>query len=188
MRAGEVVREAGYSRQDVTVTTMANASENSTRGEKPLSVFGVAADAQNPRLFTPPESSELKKTRLALATCHGILTNPLVGQETKASGSKRFSGNFGCPEYARRLQRLLQYALARCSDVCRRIALVQSVYHKWTNPLVFRPSMLRQPRYKALLGMRLRGGRNPDDPTRLECGLAILVDRELQARVGDPPV
>ena len=97
-------------------------------------------------------------------------------------------GNFGVPEYSRRLQRLRQYALARCSDVCRRIALVQSVYHKWCNPLVFRPSMLRQPRYAALLGMRLRGGRNPDDPTRLECGLAILVDRELQARVGDPPV
>ena len=48
--------------------------------------------------------------------------------------------------------------------------------------------MLRQPRYAALLGMRLRGGRNPDDPTRLECGLAVLVDRELQARVGDPPM
>ena len=168
MRAGEVVREAGYSRQDVTVTTMPNASENSMRGEKPLSVFGVAADAQNPRLFTPPESSELKKTRLALATCHGILTNPLVGQETKASGSKRFAG--WVPEYARR------YCV--CSNARWHDAATCAGESPWCSPcitsgatLVFRPSMLRQPRYKALLGMRLQGGRNGrPDAARVRAG------------------
>ena len=47
-------------------------------------------------------------------------------QESKASGSKRFAVNFGCPEYARRLTGLRRYALADSSAIARRIALITS--------------------------------------------------------------
>ena len=122
LRNGEVVRENGYSRQDVTVTTLANQTENSARNDKPLAVFGPTTDEANARLYVPPESSRPKKTRLALATCHGVLTYCLVQQETKATGSKKFAGNFGIPEYARRLAGLRRYALAEPSLIARRVA------------------------------------------------------------------
>ena len=188
LRNGEVVRESGYSRQDITITTLVNQTENSARNDKPLSIFGHRDDANNTRLYTPPESNRAKRTRLAVATCHGVLTYVLLQQESKASGSKRFAGNFGCPEYARRLSGLRRYALADSSSISRRIALLTSHYNKWMNPLVLRPGLMRVQRYADLLEMRLRGGRNTDDPQRLECGLALLVDSVLSARLGDAPV
>ena len=188
LRNGEVVRESGYSRQDVAITTLANQTENSSRNDRPLSCFGVQADRNNQRLYTPVESSRPKRTRLALASVHGVLTYPLVQQESKASGSKRFAGNFGCPEYARRLSGLRRYALADSSAIARRIALLTSHYHRFHNPLVLRPGLLRVQRYADLLEMRLRGGRNADDPRRLDCGLALLVDSVLSRELADAPV
>ena len=187
LRNGEVVRENGYARQDVTITTLTNQTENSARNDKPLAVFGPASDEANARLYVPPESSRPKKTRLALATCHGVLTYSLVGQETKAAGSKKFAGNFGVPEYARRLAGLRRYALAEPSLISRRIALITSHRHKFMNPLVLRSGLLRVQRYANLLGMRLRGGRATDDPSRLECGLALLTDDVLARELGDAP-
>jgi hypothetical protein len=189
LRNGEsVVRECGYSRQDITITTLVNQSENSERKDKPLSIFGHRDDANNTRLYTPIESSRLKRTRLAVASVHGMLTYPLVQQESKASGSKRFAGNFGCPEYARRLTGLRRYAMADSSAIARRIALVISHRHRWHNPLILRPGLLRVQRYAELLEMRLRGGRNVDDPQQLECGIALLTDSALSARLSDAPV
>ena len=54
--------------------------------------------------------------------------------------------------------------------------------------MVLRPGLLRVQRYADLLEMRLRGGRNVDYPQRLECGLALLIDSALSARLGDAPV
>ena len=108
-------------------------------------------------------------------------------QETKAAGSKVAAGQFGVPHYARRLDGLLIAATAPSSDIARRICLVQAAYHRWHNPLVLRPSLLRQPRFRALLEMRLRGGRDPADATNLQCGLAMLVDFVLAENVADAP-
>ena len=47
----------------------------------------------------------------------------------------------------------------------RRVALVNAVRHKWHNPLVLRPTLLRQPRYADVLSMRLRGGRASLQPS-----------------------
>ena len=140
------------------------------------------------RLYTPPESNRVKRTRLALTTCHGILTYPLVGQETKGAGSRKFAGAFGVPEYARRLAGLRRYALAEPSLIARRIAMITSHRHKFTNVLVLRPGLLRVQRYANLLSMRLRGGRATNDPSRLECGRALLIDDVLAREVGDAPV
>ena len=188
LAGGQVVQESGLSAQDVTCTSVCNQTENSGRGDRPLAVFGPEGDQSNSRLYTPPETNGLKRTRLAVATAHGTLCYPLVSQDAKATGSKKFAGSFGVPEYARRLSGLRRAALAPSSDIARRIALITSHRHKWLNPLVLRPSMLRQPRYAALLDMRLRGGRNPDDPQRLDCGLALLVDDTLAQAVRNGPV
>ena len=98
------------------------------------------------------------------------------------------SGNFGVPEYARRLAGLRRYALAEPSLIARRVALITSHYHKFFNPLVLRQGLLRVARYANLLSMRLRGGRAANDPSRLECGLALLVDDVLARELGDAPV
>jgi hypothetical protein len=189
LRNGEVVLETGYSQQDVTTTTLINQDENNRRRDRVLSVFGDALDANNSQLYTPPGVSELKRTRLALATCHGFLSIPLVQQETKALGSKRFAGNFGVAEYARRLDNLCLYAKALSSPLARRIALITSCYHGWCNPLVFRAKeILEDCRFYDLLKMRLHGGRDPQYPQRLRCGLALLVDDTLAREVGDAPV
>lgn len=82
----------------------------------------------------------------------------------------------------------MKYANSESSSVARRIALVTSHYHLWHNPLVLRSSMLRQPRYKNMLEMRLKGGRQSSDPTRLKCGLALLIDELLERVVKDGPV
>ena len=59
-----VLKEAGLPRQDITVCTLANASENSARGEKPLSCFGTDADLTNTKLYHPDETrSKAKRTR-----------------------------------------------------------------------------------------------------------------------------
>lgn len=189
LRNGEVVLETGYSQQDVTTTTLINQDENNRRSDRALSVFGDALDANNSQLYTPPGVSELKRTRLALATCHGFLSIPLVQQETKALGSKRFAGNFGVAEYARRLDNLCLYAKANSSPLARRIALITSCYHGWCNPLVFRAkNILEDCRFYNLLKMRLHGGRDPQYPQCLRCGLALLVDDTLAREVGDAPV
>jgi len=169
LRNGEIVRETGYARQDATICTLANQSENSERRDRPLGVFGTGGDANNAKLYNPVACSAPKRTRLALATCHGMLSYPLVQHESKAAGSKRFAGTFGVAEYSRRFDGLLQYALAPSSAIARRLALVNSAYHRWHNPLVLRPKLLRQPRFSELLGMRLRGGRGRgDDPDAME--------------------
>ena len=51
-----------------------------------------------------------------------------------------------------------------------------------------RPGLLRVQRYADLLEMRLRGGRNADDPQRLDCGIALLIDDVLGKGLGDAPV
>ena len=79
----------------------------------------------------------------------------------------RLQGNHrplhGVPEYARRLAGLRRDATAQSSGIARRIALINSHYHRWHDPLVLRPSLLRQPRYAWMLEMRLRGGHDKDD-------------------------
>jgi hypothetical protein len=182
------VIEAGLPRQDVTVTTLANLNENSSRNDRPLSCFGRQADAQNSRLYTPDEVTDAKVTRLATATCHGVLLYPFVAEENKQSGSRKVAGTFGVSEYARRLDGLKSAALKQSSAFARRVALVNAARHRWHNPLVLRPSLLRQPRYASLLEMRLRGGRSREDPTRLDCGLAMLVDSMLSSSVEDAPL
>ena len=183
-----VLKEAGLPRQDITVCTLANASENSARGEKPLSCFGTDADLTNSKLYHPDETrSQAKRTRLAKATCHGVLGIPFVQQDTKSLGSKAIAGHFGVPEYARRLAGLRRDATAQSSGIARRIALINSHYHRWHDPLVLRPSLLRQPRYAWMLEMRLRGGHDKDDAATLECGLALLVDHVLRSSVVDAP-
>ena len=183
-----VLKEAGLPRQDITVCTLANASENSARGEKPLSCFGTDADLTDSKLYHPDETrSQAKRTRLAKATCHGVLSIPFVQQDTKSLGSKAIAGHFGVPEYARRLAGLRKYATAQSSDIARRIALINSHYHRWHDPIVLRPSLLRQPRYEWMLEMRLRGGHYKDNVATLECGLALLVDHVLRSNVVDAP-
>ena len=183
-----VLKEAGLPRQDITVCTLANASENSARGEKPLSCFGTDADLTNSKLYHPDETrSRAKRTRLAKATCHGVLAVPFVQQDTKSLGSKAIAGHFGVPEYARRLAGLRRDATAQSSGIARRVALINSHYHRWHDPLVLRPSLLRQPRYAWMLEMRLRGGHDKDDAATLDCGLALLVDHVLRSSVADAP-
>ena len=90
-----VLKEAGLPRQDIAVCTLANASENSARGEKPLSCFGTDADLTNSKLYHPDETrSKAKRTRLAKATCHGVLSITFVQQDTKSLGSKAITGHF----------------------------------------------------------------------------------------------
>lgn len=183
-----VVKDAGLPRQDITITTLANMSENSARGDKPLSCFGTDADKSNSKLYHLDDTpSKWKLTRLAKATCHGVMSVLFVQQETKSIGSKAIAGNFGVPEYARRLNGLRRSATKPSSDVARRIALINSHYHGWHDPLVLRPSLLRQPRYAWLLKMRLCGGHDEEDAATLECGLALLVDHVLRTSVTDAP-
>ena len=90
-----VLKEAGLPRQDIAVCTLANASENSAGGEKPLSCFGTDADLTNSKLYHPDETrSKAKRTRLAKATCHGVLSITFVQQDTKSLGSKAITGHF----------------------------------------------------------------------------------------------
>ena len=53
LRNGEVVRESGYSRQDITITTLVNQTENSARNDKPLSIFGHRDDANKSARLAP---------------------------------------------------------------------------------------------------------------------------------------
>lgn len=181
------VLEAGLPRQDVTITTLCNASENSSRSDKPLSVFGIQKDKKNTRLYTPPEITMHKKTRLAVATCHGVLCYPFVSEQSKQMGSSSISGSFGVAMYSQRVEGLKKAAVNTSSDFARRVALVTSARHRWHNPLVLRPTLLKQPRYIQLLQMRLRGGKSTVDTTQLECGLALLVDDMLRTSVEDAP-
>ena len=121
------------------------------------------------------------------STCHGVLGIPFVQQDTKSLGSKAIAGHFGVPEYARRLAGLRRDATAQSSGIARRVALINSHYHRWHDPLVLRPSLLRQPRYAWMLGMRLRGGHDKDDAATLDCGLALLIDHVLRSSVADAP-
>ena len=68
--------------------------------------------------------------------------------------------------------------------VCSVCTLVNAVRHKWHNPLVLRPTLLRQPRYADVLSMRLRGGRV--ESGELDCGLALLVDHVLRSLYDGP--
>ena len=163
---------------------LVNQSENSARRDRPLSVFGVEADQNNRKLYTPPECNQKKRGLLAKATAAGLLTYPLVQQETGAAGSKVFAGNFGVSEYARREAGLRSYALLEPTAWERRVALVNAVRHRWHNPLVLRPTLLRQPRYADVLSMRLRGGRV--ESGELDCGLALLVDYVLRSLYDGP--
>ena len=105
-------------------------------------------------------------------------------QETGAAGSKVFAGNFGVSEYARREAGLRSYALLEPTAWERRVALVNAVRHRWHNPLVLRPTLLRQPRYADVLSMRLRGGRV--ESGELDCGIALLVDYVLRSLYDGP--
>ena len=147
-------------------------------------MFGPESDATNIRLYTPPDSNSAKRGLLAKATTHGFLSYPFVMQETKSSGSKLFSGQFGVSEYRRRLDGVVRYALLAPSEWERRIALVNAVRHKWHNPLALRPTLARMPRFRKLLDMRVRGGRT--DEARLDCGLALLVDSQLSHLTDGP--
>jgi hypothetical protein len=182
LRTQETVLECGLPRQDATICTLANQSENSARGEKALSVFGSSTSDSS--LYTPPDANKAKRSLLAKSTMHGFLSYPFVQQETKSAGSKRLAGTFGAAEYARRFESLLSAALEPASDWERRIALVNAVRHKWHNPLTLRPTLARNPKYKSILEMRLRGGRN----TVLDCGLALLVDTQLMNVAANGPV
>ena len=86
-----VVLECGYAKQDASLCVLVNQSENSARRDRPLSVFGVEADQNNRKLYTPPECNQKKRGLLAKATAAGLLTYPLVQQETGAAGSKVFA-------------------------------------------------------------------------------------------------
>jgi hypothetical protein len=132
--------------------------------------------------------TDYKLARLAVATCHGVLCYPFVSEESKQAGSRRISGSFGISEYARRFDGIKKAALQPSSSFARRVAFVNLARHRWHNPLILRPTLLRQPRYNELLVMRLRGGKSIVDPTRLECGLAMLVDEMLRESVDDAPV
>jgi len=184
LRGGEIVKEVGYPRQDATICCLANQSENSARNDKPLG-FGGESDANNQRLYTPPDSNPAKLCLLAKASVHGVLSYPFVQQETKSAGSKLFSGAFGVAEYARRLSGITQYSLSAPSSWERRVTLVNAARHKWHNPLVLRPTLLRNPQFSGLLDMRLRGGRS--ESGELDCGLALLVDSQLRG-LADGPV
>jgi hypothetical protein len=179
-----VVLECGYAKQDASLCVLANQSENSARRDRPLSAFGVEADQNNRKLYTPPESNQKKRGLLAKATAAGLLSYPLVQQETGAAGSKVFAGNFGVSEYARREAGLRSYALLDATAWERRVALVNAVRHRWHNPLVLRPTLLRQPRYADVLSMRLRGGRV--ESGALDCGIALLVDYVLRSLYDGP--
>lgn len=121
---------------------------------------------------------------MAKATAHGLLSYPFVQQETKSAGSKLFAGSFGVAEYWRRLSGLTRYTLSAPTMWERRVALVNAARHKWHNPLVLRPTLLRNPRFAGMLDMRLRGGRVPSG--ELDCGLALLVDTQLRGLVDGP--
>ena len=162
---------------------MVNQSENSSRNDKPLD-FESESDANNQRLYTPPDSNPLKLCLLAKASVHGVLSYPFVQQETKSAGSKLFSGAFGVAEYARRLSGLTRFSLQDPTAWERRVAMVNAARHKWHNPLALRPTLLRNPRFSQLLDMRLRGGRS--ESGELECGLALLVDSQLRGLVDGP--
>ena len=179
-----VVLECGYAKQDASLCVLVNQSENSARRDRPLSVFGVETDQNNRKLYTPPESNQKKRGLLAKATVAGLLSYPLVQQETGAAGSKVFAGNFGVSEYARREAGLRSYALLDATAWERRVALVNAVRHRWHNPLVLRPTLLRQPRYADVLSMRLRGGRV--ESGALDCGIALLVDYVLRSLYDGP--
>jgi hypothetical protein len=185
LRGGEIVKETGYPRQDATICCLANQSENSARNDKPVSVFGLDSDTNNQRLYTPPDSNTSKRGLLAKATAHGLLSYPFVQQETKSAGSKLFAGAFGVAEYSRRISGLTRYTLSAPTTWERRLTFVNAVRHKWHNPLVLRPTLLRNPRFAAMLDMRLRGGRVPSG--ELDCGLTLLVDSQLRG-LADGPV
>lgn len=89
--------------------------------------------------------------------------------------------------YSQRFQGLKKAAAQPSSDFARRVALVTSARHRWHNPLVLRPTLLKQSRYSKLLQMRLHGGKSTVDTTQLECGLALLVDDMLRMSVEDAP-
>ena len=141
----------------------------------------------NTKLYHPDETrSKAKRTRLAKATAT-VCWPSLCAAGTKSLGSKAIAGHFGIPEYARRLAGLRRDATAQSSGIARRVALINSHYHRWHDPLVLRPSLLRQPRYAWMLGMRLRGGHDKDDAATLDCGLALLIDHVLRSSVADAP-